>query len=131
MERRTVAGEAESTALREVDGDSRALSREDATIRGVRRRRCSRARRTKLAPDHELPRLLARRSAGGGDCRLDGGQSFWTDAAVLGAAGIPSILFGPGGAGLHSREEYVNVTDVLRCRDALGRLIDGWCLIAA
>ena len=36
-------------------------------------------------------------------------MSFWTDAAVLGAAGIPSLLFGPGGAGLHSREEYVEI----------------------
>ena len=40
------------------------------------------------------------------------GMSFWTDAAVLGAAGIPTVLFGPGGAGLHGREEYVNVADV-------------------
>ena len=39
-------------------------------------------------------------------------MSFWTDAAVLGHAGIPSILFGPGGAGLHSAEEYVNIGDV-------------------
>ena len=29
-------------------------------------------------------------------------------------AGIPSVLFGPGGAGLHSTEEYVNVDDVVR-----------------
>ena len=36
-------------------------------------------------------------------------MSFWTDAAVLGSAGIPSVLFGPGGAGLHSVEEYVEV----------------------
>ena len=35
------------------------------------------------------------------------GMSFWTDAAVLGGAGMPSVLFGPGGAGLHSIEEYV------------------------
>ena len=34
-------------------------------------------------------------------------MSFWTDAAILGGAGIPSVLFGPGGAGLHSLEEYV------------------------
>src|SRR5204862_2886076 len=50
------------------------------------------------------------------------GMSFWTDAAILGAAGIPSVLFGPGGAGLHSTEEYVIVQDVLACRDALAQL---------
>ena len=48
-------------------------------------------------------------------------MTFWSDAAILGAAGIPSVLFGPGGAGLHSPGEYVRVEDVLRCRDALVR----------
>jgi len=55
------------------------------------------------------------------------GMSFWTDAAVLGSAGTPSILFGPGGAGLHSVEEYVNVDDVLACRDVLAQLAMDWC----
>ena len=49
-------------------------------------------------------------------------MSFWTDAAILGAAGIPSVLFGPGGAGLHSTEEYVIVQDVIACRDSLAEL---------
>ena len=49
-------------------------------------------------------------------------MTFWTDAAILGAAGIPSVLFGPGGAGLHSIEEYVFVDDVCRCREALANL---------
>jgi acetylornithine deacetylase len=47
------------------------------------------------------------------------GMTFWTDAAILGAAGIPTVLFGPGGAGLHSTEEYVLLADVCQCRDAL------------
>jgi acetylornithine deacetylase len=38
---------------------------------------------------------------------------------VLAAAGVPSVLFGPGGAGLHSLSEFVNVPDVLACRDVL------------
>ena len=54
-------------------------------------------------------------------------MSFWTDAAMLGGAGIPSVLFGPGGAGLHSIEEYVNVRDVLACRDALPRWRSAGC----
>jgi acetylornithine deacetylase len=53
-------------------------------------------------------------------------MSFWTDAAILGAAGIPSVLFGPGGAGLHSAEEYVRVEEVRRCRDALVALARGF-----
>ncbi len=54
------------------------------------------------------------------------GLSFWTDAAILGEAGIPSVLFGPGGAGLHSIEEYVHVADVLACRDVLADLVLAW-----
>jgi acetylornithine deacetylase len=46
-------------------------------------------------------------------------MSFWTDASILGAAGIPTALFGPGGAGLHSLREHVNVTDLYVCRDVL------------
>jgi len=45
---------------------------------------------------------------------------------VLGSAGIPSVLFGPGGAGLHSVEEYVEIQDVLRCRDVLAALARAW-----
>jgi acetylornithine deacetylase/succinyl-diaminopimelate desuccinylase-like protein len=37
------------------------------------------------------------------------------------------VLFGPGGAGLHSIEEYVILDDVLRCRDALANLARTWC----
>ena len=74
-----------------------------------------------------LERALA--STGGAAAGNAGfvGMSFWTDAAVLGSAGIPAVLFGPGGAGLHSVEEYVEIQDVLRCRDALAALARGWC----
>jgi acetylornithine deacetylase len=54
-------------------------------------------------------------------------MSFWTDAQVLGAAGIPSVLFGPGGAGLHSTEEYVRIDDVIACRDILESLARRFC----
>ncbi len=59
------------------------------------------------------------------------GLSFWTDAAILGAHGIATALFGPGGAGLHSSEEYVRVDHVIECRDVLASLVDAWCGAAA
>ena len=71
-------------------------------------------------PSHPLPVALgARARATRGLIAEPTGMSFWTDAAILAGAGIPSVLFGPGGAGLHSREEYVNVDDVRVCRDVL------------
>jgi acetylornithine deacetylase len=57
----------------------------------------------------------------------EGGVTFWTDAAILTRAGIPTVIFGPGGAGLHSREEFVYVEDVLACRDVLAELARMFC----
>ena len=41
------------------------------------------------------------------------GQTFWTDAAILAAAGIETVLIGPTGDGLHSAEEWVDVQSVV------------------
>ena len=40
-----------------------------------------------------------------------GGASYWADAAFIAAAGIPTVMFGPGGAGAHAIEEWVSVSD--------------------
>jgi acetylornithine deacetylase/succinyl-diaminopimelate desuccinylase-like protein len=49
------------------------------------------------------------------------GVSFWTDAAILSQAGIPSVLVGPIGQGLHSAEEWV---DLPSCVELAGILAD-------
>jgi acetylornithine deacetylase len=54
-------------------------------------------------------------------------MTFWTDAAVLGEAGIPSVIFGPTGEGLHSIKEYVVADDVLVCQAALVELVRDFC----
>lgn len=43
------------------------------------------------------------------------GVPYWTDAATLWAAGIPSLLFGPIGAGAHAIEEWVDLQSVRDC----------------
>jgi acetylornithine deacetylase len=126
MERRTLPGEHEATALHEVQQILDALAVEDGTFRAEATAVFGRPA-YEIVADHELPGMLSAALAqAGGEPRITG-ASFWTDAAVLGHAGIPSILFGPGGAGLHSTEEYVNVADVLVCRDALIELARRFC----
>lgn len=126
IERRTIGAESGEAALQEVLGILDGLSREDAEFEASAVLAFSRPP-YQLSSDHELPRQLveAMQSLGRGPAAV--GMSFWTDAAVLGAAGIPTVLFGPGGAGLHSREEYVTTEDVVTCRDALSRLALSWC----
>ena len=118
MERRTLPSEPESTALSEVQAILDALTQQDPTFRGTATAMFSRPG-YEVPADHELVRTLADAFARVSGPPRIAGASFWTDAAVLGHAGIPSILFGPGGAGLHSIEEYVNIADVLTCRDVL------------
>jgi acetylornithine deacetylase len=56
------------------------------------------------------------------------GMSAWTDCALLNAAGIPAILFGPGDIALaHAAEEYVELDDITRATDVLTRLALDWC----
>ena len=126
VERRTIAGEDGDSALREVQQILAALATDDPEFEASARLNFSRPP-YEVASDHVLPVTLAAAAAAQSlDTRVVG-MSFWTDAAVLAAAGIPSVLFGPGGAGLHSTEEYVNVADVLACRDTLARLAVDWC----
>jgi len=56
-----------------------------------------------------------------------GAQSFWTDAALLNEAGIASILLGPGGAGMHSTVEYVDLEDVALCAETLLECARAFC----
>ena len=126
MERRTLPSETEAIALHEVQQILDALAHEDLTFRATATAMFSRPA-YEIATDHELPEILAAALTRAGGVPRITGASFWTDAAVLGHAGIPALLFGPGGAGLHSAEEYVNVADVLLCRDTLVELVRGFC----
>ncbi len=47
------------------------------------------------------------------------GELPWFDAALLGAAGIPTAMFGPAGAGAHAAEEWVDLPSVVICAEVL------------
>ena len=47
------------------------------------------------------------------------GASFWADSAFIGAAGIPTVLFGPGGEGAHADVEWVSIGDTIACAEVL------------
>ena len=55
------------------------------------------------------------------------GMSAWTDAALLNAAGIPAICFGPGDISLaHAAEEYVPVREIEDATRVLADLALRW-----
>jgi acetylornithine deacetylase len=55
------------------------------------------------------------------------GHAAWMDAAVLSSAGIPTVVFGPSGAGAHAVEEWVDVSSVERCAEVLEAVAREWC----
>jgi acetylornithine deacetylase len=122
LERRTVPGESVETFGREMDAILSGLRQEDPELEASVELMFSRPP-YEVSPDHDLPRALETAAAKAGVVTSKAGMSFWTDAAILGHAGIPSVLFGPGGAGLHSTEEYVVISDVIGCRDALTEFV--------
>jgi acetylornithine deacetylase len=126
MERRTLPGETAETALAEVEAILAALGAEDPEFSATARLLFARPA-YELGTEAALPQQLAGVLARLGRPVRVTGMSFWTDAAVLGAAGIPAVVFGPGGAGLHSVEEYVELDQVLACRDALAELARIYC----
>jgi acetylornithine deacetylase len=44
------------------------------------------------------------------------GETGWMDSALLSAAGIPTVIFGPDGEGAHAAVEWVNLDHVEQCR---------------
>ena len=125
MERRTVAGEDSGAVLDEVRGILDRLKHADPEFRAEARLVTYRPAH-RLEATHPLAATVGAALSRAGRSSAPKGMSFWTDAAILAAAGTPSVLLGPGGAGLHSIEEYVTVADVYACRDVLVDVATAW-----
>jgi acetylornithine deacetylase len=55
------------------------------------------------------------------------GVSFWADSGLIAAAGIPTVLYGPAGAGAHAAAEWVDVDSLERVRDVVLAVAAEWC----
>jgi acetylornithine deacetylase len=56
-----------------------------------------------------------------------GGIWAWMDSAILGRAGIPTVIYGTGGEGAHAAVEFVSLRDVFHCAAVYGRVVQAWC----
>jgi acetylornithine deacetylase len=118
MERRIVSGETATRALQEIQMLLDRLLNEDPEFEAGVRLMGSRPP-YRLNAGHPLVEAVGASLAQAGRSSAPVGMTFWTDAAILGEAGIPTVLFGPGGGGLHGLVEYVNLEDLYVCRDVL------------
>lgn len=114
LERRLLPGESSGMLAGEVEQILAKLAAADPNFRATTKLGYS-ALALETATNTPIARALvaAAKEVSRQEPKLSG-QSFWTDAALLSEAGIPSVLFGPTGAGLHSSVEYVELEDVAR-----------------
>lgn len=81
-----------------------------------------------IAPDAALVKTLVQAAERvlGRSPRVIGSWP-WMDSAILGRAGLPTVIFGPTGAGAHSVEEYVDLDSVIHCAAVLAEAIVAFC----
>lgn len=127
IERRTIPGETADDARREVE----------AACNAVRSRRPDFNAEVELsfaqppsdvAVEAPVVRALSEALRARQLSAEPAGMSAWTDAALLNAAGVPAICFGPGDMGLaHAAEEYIECREVEQATDVLESFARAWC----
>jgi len=55
------------------------------------------------------------------------GVGYWMDAAIFASAGIPTVNYGPSGAGAHEAVEWVNLDSVVQCARILVNAVRRFC----
>jgi di/tripeptidase len=55
------------------------------------------------------------------------GESAWSDCALLSELGIPTMAFGPKGAGLHGKKEYASVESIKEITDVMTEIALDFC----
>jgi acetylornithine deacetylase len=127
VERRTVPGETRESVAREMQSILSKLARESASFSATMDLffwrdpfEVAREEDVVRSVERAAAQTLARPPAVCGDTP-------WMDAAILSSAGIPTLVFGPGGRGAHARDEYVSIGEVAFCAEILARATVDFC----
>ncbi len=114
-ERRTIPGESAELAERELLEIVAQAREGDPDFRADVRAPISREP-FEVAEDAEIVESVRRHATRVlGSAPATVGVPFWADSALLASAGIPTVVFGPSGEGLHSEVEWVDVESLERC----------------
>jgi acetylornithine deacetylase len=127
LECRMLPGETEAVVKAELREMLSQLEKRDAQFRVTLRSDLSSRPAYEIAEDSPLvkrAREAIRRACG--TCEL-AGMAAWTDTALLAAAGIAGVVFGPAGRGLHGADEYVEINSMHACAAALREIMLEFC----
>ena len=127
IERRTVPGETEAQAVREIQTIADKLAHADPTFQASVR--CFFSREPfEIARDAEIVQIVdaAARKVLRREVRHFG-DTPWMDSALLAAAGTQTVVIGPRGAGAHSAEEWVDIESVSQLAEILVEAALNYC----
>jgi acetylornithine deacetylase len=127
IERRTIPGESIAAIEAELGAMLASMGATDPDFKASLRRIFS---RDPMEAPRDTPIVLSlarnvRRVTG--QEPVFSGMSGWLDSALLSAAGIPTVVLGPHGEGLHGVDEWVDLASVQACRDIVSGTIDEFC----
>jgi acetylornithine deacetylase len=127
VERRTIPGETPEQVEGEIQHIVARLTANDRRFHASVQRVLSR-QPFEIAEDSWFVQLMRQEMAESlGGRPSVAGAPWWTDSALLAAAGIPTVVFGPGGDGAHALVERVNLDEVDRCVSALTAVARAVC----
>lgn len=130
IERRTVPGESEEQVVVEIQGILDRLAAADPTFRADLE--VSLVREPfEVDPDAAIVRAVAAAAEPVlGRVPNQVGENPWMDSALLAAAGVETVIFGPSGGGAHAREEWVDLESVYRLAEILAGAAIRYCGVA-
>jgi acetylornithine deacetylase len=128
IERRTIPGETEAQAVNEIQTLVDQLTASDPTFKATVKTLFAREP-FEVSNEASIVKILDRAATKVLGQPVDhGGVSFWTDAALLAAAGIETVLFGPHGEGAHAAVEWVDLQSVEQAALSLAQTAAAFCI---
>jgi acetylornithine deacetylase len=127
VERRTVPGETLPKIEAEIHGIFEQIAASDPTFKATVKTSMIREP-FEISLDEPIVRMLLRKTTTIlGHEPVEIGQTGWMDSALLSAAGIPTVIFGPGGEGAHALVEWSNLEHIERCAEILAAVAEEFC----
>ena len=127
LERRTIPGESVELAQAQLQAMLDQCASDDSTFKAALTRGLVRAP-FEIPEDAPFVQLCQQQLAQvTGRPATIGGVSFWADSSLYAAAGLPTVLLGPAGAGAHSSVEWVDLDSVAQCADVYTAVAQAFC----
>ncbi|MCP3967562.1 MAG: ArgE/DapE family deacylase [Lentisphaerae bacterium] len=127
VERRTVPGEKEVEITNEIQSIIDEISKNDSNFKATVKPFFQRPQ-FKVSHDSAIVKTAQKVLNNHFDTKCSySGAPFWTDAALLSEAGTDCIILGPVGKGLHTTEEWVDVSSIKKLSYILANIALIYC----